>query len=81
MAPRNINADPTLSADEQRAARGRQMVVLDTAASGPALQSACVWIKCTPSTEGVAGAVELEAGDWKLLSLHGAIFAAEASHC
>ena len=73
MAPRLATVDPTLNEFDARAARGPQHVLLNTAASGPAIKASCGFLV----THDVEGEVALSHGDWNGIVLEAAIFHAE----
>ena len=73
MAPRLIAVDPSLSAPDARAARARQLVILNPGASGPAFSAACPFLKTTVAE----GDVAVEQADWHGYTLRAAVFSGD----
>ena len=73
MAPRLVAVDPSLSWQDARAARARQLVLLDPGAAGPAFSAACPFFKTTL----VEGDVAVQQADWHGYTLRAAIFSSD----
>ena len=73
MAPRLIAVDASVSVPDARAARARQLVLLDSGASGPAFSTACPFFKTTMAE----GDVAVEQADWHGYALRAAIFSSD----
>ena len=73
MAPRLVAVDPSLSWQDARAARARQLVLLDSGAAGPAFSAACPFFKTTL----VEGDGAVQQADWHGYTLRAAIFSSD----